>query len=313
MLSVSKTSVPFNFQLTVSRVYEEGDANILDEDDDEGMLVLVRILRLGGESYISRPYTSPILLFPASDADEKSFLIGVELGLRTYTYEGKHAFSWKDVQGNDPDDRFEFVADSGTTTRTRNFVEQTILKAVYERKYSKPATGVSDNELKALAYEYVSPLFPSISLGLYASVLITRPISSLTPRSLLHNLPSFALPRPEAGSDEDEAPVRSAKGKKKATGLEEAMSSLSVSKPSSKAASSTSAKGKAKAKTVEAPPPTTSEDHAAITSQVGDLYLWDFNAEQFNVIEEEVAAKVVDMGGQPYNCAYVIVMTSFCV
>jgi len=37
MLSVSKTSVPFNYQLTVSRVYEEEDANILDEeDDDEG-------------------------------------------------------------------------------------------------------------------------------------------------------------------------------------------------------------------------------------------------------------------------------------
>lgn len=37
MLSVSKTSVPFNYQLTVSRVYEEGDANILDEDEEEGM------------------------------------------------------------------------------------------------------------------------------------------------------------------------------------------------------------------------------------------------------------------------------------
>lgn len=36
MLSVSKTSVPFNFHLTVSRVYEEGDANILDEDEEEG-------------------------------------------------------------------------------------------------------------------------------------------------------------------------------------------------------------------------------------------------------------------------------------
>lgn len=44
MLSVSKTSVPFNYQLTVSRVYEEGDANILDEDDDEGMFVSIQTL-----------------------------------------------------------------------------------------------------------------------------------------------------------------------------------------------------------------------------------------------------------------------------
>lgn len=92
------------------------------------------------------------------------------------------------------------------------------------------------------------------------------------------------------------------------------MSSLSVSKSTSKAATSASPKGKAKAKPVEAPPPTTtSEDHSAVTSQVGDLYLWDFNTEQFNMIEEEVAAKVVDMGGQPYNCAYMDFMTSFVV
>lgn len=35
MLSVNKTSIPFNFHLIVTRVYEEGDANILDEDDDD--------------------------------------------------------------------------------------------------------------------------------------------------------------------------------------------------------------------------------------------------------------------------------------
>jgi hypothetical protein len=41
MLAVSKTSVPFNFQLSVSRVYEDGDANILDDDDDEGMFQII--------------------------------------------------------------------------------------------------------------------------------------------------------------------------------------------------------------------------------------------------------------------------------
>ena len=42
MLSVSKTSVPFNYQLTVSRVYEEGDANILDEEDDDAGAKMIR-------------------------------------------------------------------------------------------------------------------------------------------------------------------------------------------------------------------------------------------------------------------------------
>lgn len=37
MLTVSKTSVPFNYQLSISRVYEEGDANILDDDEEYGL------------------------------------------------------------------------------------------------------------------------------------------------------------------------------------------------------------------------------------------------------------------------------------
>lgn len=91
----------------------------------------------------------------APDADEKSFLIGVELGLRTYAFEGKHAFSWRDVQASDPDDRFEFVADSGTRKSARDIVERTILQAIYERKFMKTSSGVSDKELQTVAYAYV--------------------------------------------------------------------------------------------------------------------------------------------------------------
>lgn len=61
---------------------------------------------------------------------------------------------------------------------------------------------------------------------------------------------------------------------------------------------SKTAKGKGKA-AAEAP-----KEHPALVSEIGDLYLWDFKTEQFNVIEEEVAAKVIDAGGEPYNCAF---------
>ena len=93
------------------------------------------------------------------DADEKSFLIGFELGFRTYAFEGRHAFSWRDVQAADPDDRFEFVADSGTRTTSRDFIEHTILQAIYERKFMKTSSGVSDKELKDIAYAYVTLRF----------------------------------------------------------------------------------------------------------------------------------------------------------
>lgn len=88
--------------------------------------------------------------------DEKSFLIGVELRLRTYTFEGRNAISWRDVQAADPDDRFEFVADAGTSKATRDSIERTVLQAVYERKHSTTSSGVSDKELRALTYAYVS-------------------------------------------------------------------------------------------------------------------------------------------------------------
>lgn len=94
--------------------------------------------------------TPSLVLF--IDADEKSFLIGVELGLRTYPFEGRHAFSWRDVEASDPEDRFEFVADTGTSKVARDFVEHTVLQAVYERKFMKSSSGVSDKELKAVAY-----------------------------------------------------------------------------------------------------------------------------------------------------------------
>lgn len=114
-------------------------------------------------------YSRTILLikdiywFSRLDADEKSFLIGVELCLRSYPFEGRYAVSWRDVQAAEPDDRFEFVSDTGTSKETRNFVEHTILRAVYERKYMRSSSGVSNRELKALAYEYV--VMPSVLLS----------------------------------------------------------------------------------------------------------------------------------------------------
>ncbi len=36
MFTISKTATPFHFQIAVSRVYEEGEEAILDEDEEEG-------------------------------------------------------------------------------------------------------------------------------------------------------------------------------------------------------------------------------------------------------------------------------------
>jgi hypothetical protein len=67
-----------------------------------------------------------------------------------------------------------------------------------------------------------------------------------------------------------------------------------------------SSKGGAK----KATPDTT--EHSALVSEIGDLYLWDFTAEQFNLIEEEVAVKVIDFEGDAFNCECFIVCFTKC-
>lgn len=156
MLSVGKTSVPYNYQLTVSRVYEEGDANILDEDEEEGVYSPL----CSSIFFNTRSIRLLIDSRPSLDTDEQSFLIGSELAFRTYTFEERYAFGWRDVEAADPGDRFEFVAETHTKKAIRDFVETTILRSIYERKCMKSAAGVSDKDLRAFAYECVSLRFP---------------------------------------------------------------------------------------------------------------------------------------------------------
>lgn len=84
------------------------------------------------------------------------------------------------------------------------------------------------------------------------------------------------------------------------------MDSLSLSSSKTKVAPpspKSKAKGKGKAASVTATVGADDAEHGTLVSEIGDLYLWDFKQESFNVIEEEIAAKVVDMGGgEQFNC-----------
>lgn len=115
---------------------------------------------------------------------------------------------------------------------------------------------------------------------------------------------SIYSPEPDdSSSDEDETPVRATRSgasKPSTARLSDALAGMSLSQQSSSQPASPPKAVKAKAKAI----PDAENEHPALVSEIGDLYLWDFSAEQFNVIEEEVAAKVVDAGGEPFNCAF---------
>ncbi|KDQ20677.1 hypothetical protein BOTBODRAFT_26693 [Botryobasidium botryosum FD-172 SS1] len=119
MITVRRTSKPFQFQLVVARVFEEGE-ELLDEDEEDVM-------------------------------DERDFLIAEEIQFRTGMHEGEQTFVWRDLDG-DAGDLYEFVAE-GTNAPTAAFFEASVLKAIYEFKYRTSSNGVSEDQLRAVAYK----------------------------------------------------------------------------------------------------------------------------------------------------------------
>jgi len=107
-------SVEHHFQLVITRVFEEGDQEILEEEEETD--------------------------------EERVFLIGEELEFRSGTSDEGPTFSWRDLEG-DVDEFYEFVA-SGTNEPTRAFFETCMYRAMYERKYKVNADDIGDDQLK---------------------------------------------------------------------------------------------------------------------------------------------------------------------
>ncbi|THV08487.1 VID27 cytoplasmic protein [Dendrothele bispora CBS 962.96] len=103
-----------NFELVITRVYEEGDQELLEDDSETD--------------------------------EERTFLIGEELEFRTGQTDGEPTFIWRDLYG-DIDELFEYVA-TGTNEPTKAFFETCMYRAMYERKYRVSADQLGDADLE---------------------------------------------------------------------------------------------------------------------------------------------------------------------
>ncbi|KZT12472.1 VID27 cytoplasmic protein [Laetiporus sulphureus 93-53] len=112
-------SLEHNFQLVITRVFEEGDQELLEDEDETD--------------------------------EERVFLISEELEFRSSTGEDGPSFIWRDLEG-DIDESYEFVA-SGTNEPTRAFFETCMYRAMYERKYKKSADDTTDADLAEFIYK----------------------------------------------------------------------------------------------------------------------------------------------------------------
>ncbi|KAG9040208.1 hypothetical protein FRB95_000137 [Tulasnella sp. JGI-2019a] len=120
MATVRRTSQEFNYQLVITRVYEEGEEETLDEDDETD--------------------------------DERLFLIDTALDFRSGSFEGQPTIVFRDPDG-DEEDLFEFVASDSVNAPTIAFFETAVLKAIYERKHQRSSEKARDADLKKLMWK----------------------------------------------------------------------------------------------------------------------------------------------------------------
>ncbi|KAI1620759.1 VID27 cytoplasmic protein-domain-containing protein [Exophiala viscosa] len=137
--SIRRTGQEFQYQLVVQRAYEEGEEELAEEDDPDGVDSL--------------------------DKDEKTFLLDQSLHFRSEKRSGGETIlAWRDLSG-DPGDLYEFVCDSSVGEEK---IQTFLLAAVdcqYERKHRTSAQTATDADLQEFYFdsEDAIPAAPSVS------------------------------------------------------------------------------------------------------------------------------------------------------
>lgn len=154
-IRIRRTNQDFQYQLVVQRVFEEGEAELLADEEGED----AEIDALVGER------------------DEKTFLLDEALHFRIEIREGgdETVLAWKDLSG-DNGDLYEFVCDRVVTSAEVKRFLRTAQECQYERKYRKPHTTASEEDLEQFEFPEEQPIPPASPLH---SPTLTRSIDSI--------------------------------------------------------------------------------------------------------------------------------------
>ncbi|PNS21709.1 hypothetical protein CAC42_1563 [Sphaceloma murrayae] len=134
--SLRRTGQEFQYQLVVQRAYEEGEAELLEEEGDSD-----------GEG--GRLNT---------DKDERTFLLDESLKLRAdLRQDGEVVFAWFDLSGDDGD-VYEFVCDPSVRPETASAFSLVAAQCQYERKYRKGRDTATEQDLKEFDFEDEEPI-----------------------------------------------------------------------------------------------------------------------------------------------------------
>lgn len=137
---IRRTGQDFQYQLVIQRAYEEGEAELLDDEEAE----------------------DPDIAALSAERDEKTFLLDGELHFRSEIREGgEKVLAWRDLSG-DPGDLYEFVCDNSIDTPEVQAFEVTAVNCQYERKYRKGYQTATQEELTEFVFDSEQPI-PSAS------------------------------------------------------------------------------------------------------------------------------------------------------
>lgn len=153
-IRIRRTNQDFNYQLVAQRVFEEGEAELLaEEEGDDAELDAL-----------------------AAERDEKTFLLDEALHLRVEIREGgETVLAWRDLSG-DTGDVYEFVCDVQVPPSQAEQFIRVAQECQYERKYRKPNTTASDEDLQQFEFHEEPPIPPASPLH---SPALTRSIDSI--------------------------------------------------------------------------------------------------------------------------------------
>ncbi|KAF2402327.1 VID27-domain-containing protein [Trichodelitschia bisporula] len=126
--AIRRTGTEFNFQLVITRAYEEGEEDLLAEE--EGADTAEDIL----------------------NQDEQVFLLDESLQFRVdIRNTGEKVFAWKDLSGSNGD-LWEFVCDFSTDPDIVGTFELAALRCQFERKYRKSSEEATEEQLHEFVF-----------------------------------------------------------------------------------------------------------------------------------------------------------------
>jgi hypothetical protein len=139
---IRRTGQEFQYQLVVQRAYEEGEAELLAEEE-------------GDDAEIDAL---------AAERDEKTFLLDEALHFRVEFREGSDKIlAWRDLSG-DSGDVYEFVCDKSVHQSEVEKFERIARQCQYERKYRKPHATASEDDLSQFEFPDEQPIPPASPL-----------------------------------------------------------------------------------------------------------------------------------------------------